>query len=103
MKSELFFIITVITIIVILVIKILLTILKLKFNLSDKIYLGLTNYQITYLLVSSTLFLVLFYLIKSYITDINIDHIPVIAFFYIIWYLLTKIITNIISTEPESI
>ena len=103
MKGEIFFIITVIMIIAILVIKILFTILRMKFNLSDKIFLGLTNYQIVYLLVSSVLFLLLFYLLKSYITDIKLDYVSLVAFFYMIWYLLTKMITNAISSERESI
>ena len=103
MKGELFFIITVIMIVVLLVLKIFFNVLKMKFNLSDKIFLGLNNYQITFLLVSSILFLILFYLLKSYVSDTNIDYIPFVAFFYMLWYLITKILTNAVSSEPESI
>jgi hypothetical protein len=105
MLLQISFIIYICILFVLLLTKLIIYIIKsnIKIKYNNNIYLGLTNYQINYLIISLFLYLFLFYFLKSYITDVNIDYAMTIGLFYIIWYLLTKIIVNNISTIGDSI
>tara|TARA_B110000037_G_scaffold188216_2_gene219364 strand:+ start:429 stop:743 length:315 start_codon:yes stop_codon:yes gene_type:complete len=83
--------------------KILVMIFSFKYKIGDNIHIGLTEYQFNYLIISSILYLLLFYFLKSFIIDINMDYILIIGILYIIWYFLTKIISNLVSKSNDTI
>jgi hypothetical protein len=103
MNLQISFIIYLIIIISLIVYKVLFRLISIKIKISDYVYLGLNKYQMNFLIISSILYLLLFYFLKSFVTDTNIDYILPLGIFYIIWYLLTKIITNSISEISDSI
>ena len=103
MNLQLSFIIYLIIIISLVIYKVLFGLISIKFKISDYVYLGLNKYQMNFLITSSILYLLLFYFLKSFITDVNIDYILPLGIFYIVWYSVTKIISNGISDISDSI
>ena len=103
MNLQLSFIIYLIIIISLVIYKVLFGLISIKFKISDYVYLGLNKYQMNFLITSSILYLLLFFFLKSFITDVNIDYILPLGIFYIVWYSVTKIISNGISDISDSI
>ena len=105
MSLKINFIIYIVILTLLILTKIILYILKtnLKFKLPNYVFFGLNNYQINFIIISSFIYIFLFYFLKSYITNTNIDYIVITGVFYMIWYILTKLIVNNISTMSDSI
>ena len=93
MNSNLAFIIYICSIIVIFLIKIFSVIMGYDLMLSE--------YQINFLLISSVLYLIIFYYMRSFIVNENHNYILIYGFIFIIWYYLVKFISNNISYTDD--
>lgn len=89
MKSLIFIVIYVI---------ILISIFVLRFiNDITDVNILLNKNEYNFLFFSSLLYIILFYLLKSFLTDINIDYIIPVGICYMIWYFVSRLITNFIK------
>ena len=93
MNPNLAFIIYVCSIVVIFLIKI--------FSMIMNYDLMLTKYQINFLFISSILFLIIFYYMRSFIVNEDHNYILIYGFIFIIWYYLVKLISNNISYTDD--
>lgn len=89
MKLNIFIMIYVVLIIVIALFRLL------SYYFKNDIVLKREDYN--YVLISSLLYIILLYYLKSYVSITNIDYIIPIGICYISWYIITKFILNIID------
>ena len=62
---------------------------------------ALKNNQIAGLFTSSILFIIFFYYFKNFISDTDNSNIIILATLYSIWFYLTKITTNRLSSQHK--
>ena len=86
---------------ILIIIYIIIILILLLLNLLNilKPFTALTSLQTATLFSSSILILIIFYFLRSFILPGDNKYIIIIAILYTLWYYLTKITSNKVSTQ----